>query len=507
MAHLYIHESNQIKTVEFTPPALLSELLSHEGAPLDMPCGGKGRCKKCEVQAWGALSAPDAREAELPGGVRFACMTSALGDVHVSLEKKTGDRIVTDGSRIECPLLPWAQGIGAAIDVGTTTVAAYLYDLSDGSLITTAAERNPQGPFGADVISRLEKSLAGEGEALREVIENCIHSLVKTMAGDKKVDALVVTGNTAMMYLLTGRNPSSITAAPFEMDCTFGEFVEGNMRTYLPRCISAYVGADITCAMLANGFFAGGSVPQNDTRLLVDIGTNGEMGLITEGKILCCSTAAGPAFEGAGIYMGMTARPGAISKVAYENGSWHIETIGGVPAQGLCGSGLIDAVACMLDAGVLDETGVIDEESHSFTDCVTEADDQLAFRLPGTEVVLTQKDIRAVQLAKSAICAGMKTLLATAQIEPESVRELIVAGGFGSKLDVFSAERIGLLPEGFAKKARAVGNAAGAGASMLLLNQDMLRQSEELAKVCQTIELSGSPLFMEHYVENMMFNV
>ena len=179
--------------------------------------------------------------------------------------------------------------------------------------------------------------------------------------------------------------------------------------------------------------------------------------------------------------------------------------LGGGEAQGICGSGLVDAVAALCEAGVIQDTGLIDEESHAFTAYVEECDGQPAFRLPGTAVRLTQKDIRAVQLAKSAICAGMRTLIAEAGLQAEAIAELVVAGGFGSRIDPVSAERIGLFPAGFAAKARAVGNAAGAGAAMVLLSDPIRREAEGMPAAVRTVELSSHPGFMDAYIDGMYF--
>lgn len=515
------------KAVTFTPPALLSRLLAESGAPVEMPCGGKGRCLKCKVRVSGAVSPMGEREASLltpeekAAGVRFACMTEAVGAAAVSLSKAAHkEEILTEGELPAFARRPWGRKLGIAIDIGTTTLAAYLYRLEDGVRLAEGSDKNPQGVFGADVISRMEKALAGEGEALARAIRGGLANLIAALcrqAGQPiaEVDSLVLTGNTAMLYLLTGRNPRSITAAPFEPDCAFGEWLEPaqldlplspDCRVYLPRILSAYVGADITTALLASGLYRDGQVAEGAPRVLVDIGTNGEMALAAKGRFLCCSTAAGPAFEGAGIHQGMLAKTGAISAVTFEGGRFGYTVLGGGEAVGLCGSGLLDAVAALCDAGILDETGVILEEGHAFEGCITEVGEQPAFRLPDTGVVLTQQDIRAVQLAKSAICGGLLTLLDEAGLQPDEVEELLIAGGFGSRIRVASAERIGLIPPGFAAKARAIGNAAGAGASMVLLSEEIRRQSEGMIGQAKTVELSADPRFMEHYVDGMYFD-
>lgn len=512
--------------LEYDNPVLLSTVFAQHGVGVEMPCGGRQRCLKCRVKAFGALSPLSERERELltpeeiAAGIRFACMTEMRGDVRVELpDTGTSDRIVTAGQMPDFPFVPWEKGLGAAVDIGTTTVALYLYDLENGRLLDTGSERNPQAVFGADVISRMEKAMAGEADALAVSIRNCIARMLteacdRTEADVQRVNAMVLTGNTVMLYLLCRQHPASIAAAPFIQDRYFGEFLTAadlnlplhkNAQIYLPRCMSAYVGADITTALMAASFDQKLADPGHEPELLVDIGTNGEMALAAGGKMLCCSTAAGPAFEGAGIYQGMNAKEGAVSRVFLENGKIRCSVIGGVEAKGICGSGIVDAVAVMVKAGILDETGIINEEDHAFEGDITEVEEQPAFRLPGTQVVITQKDIRAVQLAKSAVCSGMLTLIEEAGMQPKDVKRLTIAGGFGAFIDVQSAQTIGLIPPGFAAKAVAVGNAAGTGASMVLLSEEVRRSSEKLAKRAETVELSSSPRFMDYYVENMLF--
>lgn len=500
-------------TTPFTPPVRLDALLHQVGVPFAMPCGGRGTCGKCRVAVSGMLSAPSAEEQAVLGdallcGERLACRTFAEGDVEIRLHTATGSRIQTEGEAVLAAEDPWCEGLCVAIDVGTTTVAAYCYDAKTGARVSCAAEPNPQTAFGADVISRMEKAEAGESDALRAAITDCIRRLIAQMCNPVQVGGAVITGNTAMLTLLKGLCPSPLLRVPFRVEEYFGICTDpvpfglpASTEVFLPRCISAYVGADITSAIQAAGLFSGGKPRHGAPVLLADIGTNGEIVLCANGRLTACSTAAGPAFEGAGIRMGMTASDGAISHVRYEDGKILFDVIGNVCAKGICGSGLIDAVAALLEAGVIDETGCMDDEA----DGVFELDDQSAYQFPGTDVVLTQADVRAVQLAKSAICAGMLTLIRTAGLEPDDVESLVIAGGFGTRIDPACAEKIGLIPEGFAKKARAVGNAAGMGASMAALSAAARKDSEAASLACETIELAANPLFMELYVECMLF--
>lgn len=475
-------------------------------AHLDTPCGGSGRCGKCRVRVQGQVSPPGGQELlllgeeELRAGVRLACLAAAEGDCTVLLSPdQTVQAIQGDGAMPSFVPNPIFARCGAAVDIGTTTLAARLY-APDGTLLAQAAAPNPQRPFGADVISRIERSMAGEREALARCIREGINDLLREMSRKggvscESIDAVVLTGNTTMLYLLTGRAVDCLSRAPFLADELFGRRVEPEeltlaavpgARLYLPRCMSAFVGADITCALLASQI-----CESPESALLADIGTNGELALWHGGRLLCCSTAAGPVFEGATISQGMQAAPGAIDHVVWENGALRCHTIGDAPAVGICGSGIIDATAVLCRQEIIDETGAFshEEEAYPLTD----------------GVALTQKDVRMVQLAKSALCAGMLTLMERSGACGEKLPRLVIAGGFGSFLDLHSAAAMGLYPAELEGGASAIGNAALTGASMLLLRREYLAQGLELAKSAETVDLSTDPVFMENYVECMSF--
>ena len=308
-----------------------------------------------------------------------------------------------------------------------------------------------------------------------------------------ELDGAVIAGNTAMLYLLTASAPDALSRAPFEADRLFGEETDAaalalplgeGARVYLPRCISAFVGADITAAITSSGLCR-----SDKTQLLADVGTNGEMALWHGGKLRCCSTAAGPAFEGAGLSMGMQGADGAIDHMTVEDGELCAHVIGGKDAKGVCGSGVVDALACLLDLEALDETGLLDGDPTPLSG----------------DVSLTQKDVRMIQLAKSAVCAGMYTLVERASLTTDDVSELLVAGGFGSYLDLGSAGKIGLIPLSIVPRTRVIGNASLDGASMLLLDKALRAESEAMANAAETVDLSTDPVFMEQYTEGMFF--
>lgn len=302
----------------------------------------------------------------------------------------------------------------------------------------------------------------------------------------------VIAGNTTMLHLLTGLDPSGIAHAPFTPQSLFGTEYSAQQlglcfpaSVYLTPCISAYVGGDITAGM------AGCSLDECDSSILfADIGTNGEMALSVDGVMTCCSTAAGPAFEGAHITHGTGSIPGAIDRVWLDDGKVCFSTIGGEAPSGICGSGLIDAVAVLLETEQLDETGFLEED----------------FLLDSASgICITQSDIREIQLAKSAVAAGLQCLVSRAGLQMEKVGQLLVAGGFGTHLNPVSATAIGLLPKQLSGRITAVGNASGFGASAALLNTQMKDRLENIAKCCQYIELSGDEEFQNLFVENMMF--
>lgn len=477
----------------------LSDLLD-----LPLPCGGHGKCGKCKVYAAGELSAlTDTErkyltEEERQKGIRLACRTAVMGNCAVDpVETREREQQVMTRTDTIAARAPVFGQYGVALDIGTTTLAAQLYDRA-GTRLAEYGRRNPQSAWGADVISRVEASVKGEKDhlagSIREAIDGMIRELAdKAKINAKEIDGMVVTGNTAMLYFLTATSPETLSRAPFQADRLFGETLTANelrlsalspqATIYLPPCIAAFVGADTVCAILAT------NLCETENALLADIGTNGEMGLWHNGVLSVCSTAAGPAFEGVGISMGMNGEAGAIDHVTLQNGQLAAHTIGNGTPRGICGSGLIDAVACLLETGTLDESGLLD-------------DDPTEIARP---VVLTQKDIRMVQLAKSAICAGIRTLFQNAGLSEDRISAFCIAGGFGSYLDVGNAGRIGLIPDALTAKAKAVGNAALTGAAMLLLNGDLRQTAANLAKKANAVELSTNPVFADAYMMGMTF--
>lgn len=489
MATLTIHQDQRTVKVDFDAPQSLAALLAQADVSLGQPCGGRGICGKCAVALTGQVSEPNA--AEIRCGVRLACQAVITGDAEITLPTLLPMRQIEGGSADDLfPAAPMPGRFGAAIDIGTTTIALLLYELATGRCIGAANMLNPQTSVAADVIGRIDAALKGRDSMLKQQVEGAVRTLLASACAQAGVsadvvDSLVITGNTTMLYLLTGRNPASLSRAPFLADCRFGfETRLLSRNAYLPSCLHAFVGADTTCALLACGM-----TQSNETALLCDVGTNGELALWHQGKLYIASTAAGPAFEGAGISCGCSSVPGAIDSVEVIDGKLQCHTINGEKAVGICGSGLLDAIACMLDTGSIDETGFL-------------ADDKCLLR---DGVTLAQSDIRAVQLAKAAVYAGIMSLLSAAHCAPAEVSVLYLAGGFGSHLNVHSAVRIGLIPAEFADKVQVIGNAALDGATRLLMDTSARERISTMQKDATHVRLDGNAAFADLYVEAMMF--
>lgn len=489
MATLTIRQGHRISRLTFCAPAPLHDLLAQCNASVAQPCGGRGVCGKCAVMLEGDVSVPNA--AELRCGTRLACQVVIQGDAEVTLPVALEMAQIAGGTAADlAPASPMPWRYGAAVDIGTTTLALLLYDMSSGRCIGAASMLNPQTAVAADVIGRMDAAMKGRARMLRQQVESAIGTLIASACAQAQipsdeVDAMVVTGNTTMLYLLTGRDPTPLSRAPFLADFLFGANAEVLSRsTWLPHCLHAFVGADTTCALLASGM-----TTSDDTALLCDVGTNGELALWHRGTLYIASTAAGPAFEGAGISCGCGSVPGAIDRVEVASGQVTCSTIGHGCAVGICGSGLVDAVAAMLETEAIDDSGFLEDDVFPLRD----------------GIVLTQADIRAVQLAKAATHAGIMSLLSAAGCPAENVTKMYLAGGFGSHLNLRSAVKIGLIPAALANKVQVIGNAALDGAAQLLLDTGKRQTLSGMQALARHVRLDGNPEFANRYVEAMLF--
>lgn len=478
----------------FAAPAgqSLLEALRQHGFPLDAPCGGKGTCGKCRVLA-------DGRE-------ELACQYILTEDVTAELPEQARVQVLTgEGSAA-------ADGRHAyvlAVDVGTTTVAAFLSDGRTGQQLSCASAVNPQSAYGADVIARIQYELEYRDGKMEEEIRDCLRRLTLEAAeaagiSSESISLVTLVGNTAMHHLLLGLDVAPLVKPPYmpsvreamELPADWLPVPPGATLRVLPN-IAGFVGADTVGCMVSADFDR-----RDGLTLLIDIGTNGEMVLGDRHRRIACSTAAGPAFEGAKIRFGMRGAPGAIDHVSLVNGALECHVIGGGGAKGICGSGLLDAVYALLQGGFVDESGRMCPED--VPGPWMTVDGQPAFLLRDG-VYLTQKDIREVQLAKAAIRAGIELLLDTMDRERLEVREVLLAGAFGSYLSPESACGIGMLPPELLDRVRAIGNAAGEGAKQCALQASDYRRSIALAEETEFLELAGLPAFQDCYVDCLTF--
>lgn len=438
----------------------------------------------------------------------------------LSMEPRSCCVIYRDGNpfRIESSS---ATVYGAAIDIGTTTVVVYLLDLLTGKTIDTFSALNAQKQFGADVISRISYSTVS-GENRERIRSSIVRQLEEGMLGlcekngiaREQLLQVTIAGNTTMLHLLTGSDAAGIAAAPFIP--VFTEAVEfsgsdigfdafGSAVVELLPSIAAYVGADITAGIEVSGI-----ARSTEPSILLDIGTNGEMALSANGRIICCSTAAGPAFEGANIVCGTGGIKGAIDTVALSGQEVFCTTIAEAPAIGICGSGIIDAISVLIADGFVDYTGRLLDPEERPHPSLKERDGEPIFLLSKAEggkkdVYLTQKDVREVQLAKAAIAAGLQTLITEAGCTEEEVSHLFLAGGFGSYIHPKSAGTIGLIPSALVEKTLAIGNSSGEGACRYCCFQEDRDKMLQIARRCEYIELSGHKAFQDYYIEQMLF--
>lgn len=484
----FVREGREAQVEEGTT-LLAAEIAA--GLVPDAPCGGQGKCGKCKVK--------------LDGEIVSACRTVITGDCAVETlhDEEKSAKILKNGNIRRVPCEPGrlpggaARPLLAAVDLGSTSVVAYLLDAATGETLGTESILNPQRQFGADVVMRSGYVLEHGAESLSTCIRQAIDELLGRLAagvGQESGDIvrIVMVGNTCMHHLFLELPVDNLVHAPYTpsvtdavtrkaLECDIHVHPEANL-SWLPN-IGGFVGADTAACMLAAEFDK-----REELTLLVDIGTNGEMVLGNRDGYTVCSTAAGPAFEGAKISCGMRGSRGAIDHVKIEDGKLKFHVIGECAPAGLCGSGLLDAAACLLELGLIDETGYM-KEPYFFSENVS----------------LTQKDIRELQLAKAAIAAGIRLLCRRRGVKPEEIRTLLLAGAFGNYLAPESACAIGLLPLVLKERIIPVGNAAGAGARLAVLSEAEFARSREMAARADFLELACEADFMDVYVDEMSF--
>ncbi|MEN6576740.1 MAG: ASKHA domain-containing protein [Phycisphaerales bacterium] len=530
MKHFRVVFKPDDKEISIHEGAAVLEAARQTGIILTTPCGGKGMCGKCAVRL-------------LPAGQPIlACQHRVESDLVVAVPPESRfyeHKILKDGLAVGAGVHPTVfrryEGIagpdgilGVAVDIGTTTVVAKLLDMADGRCVATEAVLNPQTRFGDDVISRINyaQSPARRGE-IHKVIIDCINDLTDGLYRQAGIEAssiyeACIVGNTTMNHIFLGYPVEQLGRAPY---CAYAvdarDLPPGDLGLHMNpagnihcvESIAGFVGADTTAAALAADMDT-----VQDRTLLVDIGTNGEIVLGTRDRLYAASCAAGPALEGARIKHGSRAADGAIEAVVVD-GDIDLEVIGGTPPRSICGSGLIDAVAALVDLGVVDATGrLLDRESlrerlpAAIFSRLCGCDGQPAFRLTpddGTAcsgIVLTQRDIREMQLAKGAILAGIRILMNKLGMTEGDIDRVLLAGAFGNYIRPSSAVRIGLLPNVPLDRIQSIGNAAATGAQMLLISDECRDRAAALAKKIQYVEIAHEKDFSDIFADAMLLS-
>jgi len=492
----------QERTLTVPAGTRFSEAAAQAGFDLRTHCGGAGTCGKCQVVV---------NHQKI-----LACQTTVESDIDVlvpesSLRMGEENIVVQTMSESAICCLPSAvlKGYGIAADIGTTTLAAELHDFSGKLPVQMATRANPQRKFGDDVIARIQRVMEEPAmlTAMQQLTVGTINEMIAELTEKmgivpQDVSVVVASGNTVMQSLLFGIDPSSLGTSPFhapvqnfpairgsEIGLTIS--AEGTIEA-LP-IFGGFVGGDIVAGVLVLPPLQSSTVP----RFLLDIGTNGEIVLAHLGELFTAATAAGPAFEGAKIEHGTLAVPGAIDHVEVKSGKIVVSTIGNRPPVGICGSGLIDAVAVLLEQGIIQPNGRFAEKKSQF-ELVPAAESGI-----GEAIVLTQRDIRELQLAAGAIRAGITLLLQENDVLPEEIETFYVSGGFGQSIRLSSARQIGLLPPIPSERFVFCGNTSLAGARAMLLNPDSNEIVRRIVEQSHHCELASLPQFQEIFAGAM----
>ncbi len=512
----------------------LTEAADAAGVMIGRHCGGAGVCGKCRVMAgadsplspMGETEKNVLSESDVRAGMRLSCCARIVRSGTVTVVDRVeskGHSILEGFSDGVSEWAPDARGFGVSVDIGTTTVVCYLFNLEERRELDRISFLNPQVAFGDDVISRIAYSsssaeaLARTQSVLTEEMDKSLGTLAERNNIKKSdITEIVIAGNTVMEHLFLGVSPESIGRSPYSPQflthppvraAELGIRINENGTVKMLPNVAGYVGADIVAGVAALSMERAEGV-----KLLVDIGTNNEIVIGSRDGLFCCATAAGPAFEGARIQYGMRASVGAIEKIYMQDGELRCGTIGGAKPAGLCGSGLIDAIMVILREGVIEASGrfVAPEKC---------TDERFRRRLGRNEngmvrllltdeenpIYLTQKDVREVQLAAGAVKVGTEVMLERAGITKDEISEVCLAGAFGNNIDIESATAVGLIPDIDRAKIRGVKNSSGLGASLALASADFYERTKAVAEKMKYVELSSLPDFQKRFVKAMAF--
>lgn len=489
--------------------------LMQQGMTISTDCGGRGTCGKCRIQlqsGWINISPEDRKQftdEKLEQGWRLAC--TAYPDesctIHLTPEEAEYE-VITQHMEPVTGSVNQAHGEYAiAVDIGTTTIAISLIDTASRRTLRTVSFLNSQRSYGADVISRIQAANSGKKQLLRDSIRADLQRGIEQVVSEAGIEQsrimkIAIACNTTMGHILLGYScetlgrypysPVNIDVVELPYEAVFNNSFLAVPVIILPG-VSAFVGGDITAGMLACDFDR-----TEELCLMIDLGTNGEMVIGNKDRILVCSTAVGPAFEGGSISSGVGSIAGAICGIRIENDKPEYRTIGDKAPVGICGTGVIELTSELLTSGLMDETGLLSTQYF-------EAGYRLAKDEAGNDILFTQKDVRQVQLAKAAIRAGVETLLMHYPATYEDISSVYLAGGFGYGINPEKAVRIGLLPEEFLGKIKVAGNSSLGGAIQYLTDPPASERVKGIISVAGEIQLSNDTNFNDLYIRNMNF--
>lgn len=500
MSRVILHTRGTETVVDCPDGEKLMSVLCASNVHISAPCGGKGTCGKCRVTV-----EQNGRKMSV-----LACQTEIFSDTEVYITDDRGG--IIEGEAEKLIQTDGERGLGVACDLGTTTLVLSLYDMSSGKLAATKRTWNEQRAFGADVISRIrhinENGIDRRQSVIKKQIDGCISEMCSTNGINSDcIKKIYISGNTVMQHIYCGLNPRSIASYPYKPQTLFFDYhlksdTFKNADIVMSPCVSGYVGGDITAGLTC-------IADDSDTFLYLDIGTNGEMALSHDGKMLCCSVATGPAFEGAQTECGMPAVDGAISSLKHENGIKYT-VIGGKKPVGICGSAIVQLTAILINRGIITDTGrLCSPDDLDFDTDISMGEDAdgngIVYLTDDKSVYFSASDVRKIQLAKASLAAGIKTLVKAADITYDDIKTVYISGGFGKYLDANSAVTIGMIPAELRDKITYIGNASLKGTVKILMSEKERKTQSDLRKKCEYIELSLNAEFRDEYVEQMPF--
>lgn len=451
---------------------LLSDVLINNGKAVEHPCGGRGTCGKCKVLV-------DGRE-------ELSCRYAVRSDICVELFSH-GD-IVSDTGAIEQGSVINAKDVCLCLDIGTTTLAIALVDREYKNVLKVTTATNPQRLLGADVMSRIEHCRKNGVDKLCDLLIQKVNDMISEMGVDEKLP-LFVSGNVTMLHTFFGVDCSSLGVSPYTAQFLESKLSSGEKlgldnvdEVFSLPSVHTFFGADLTAGMGYTGFPKKGKY-----HLLVDLGTNAEIVLYSEKGAVCTSAAAGPCFEGANISCGMSAVSGAVCACERGgDGKLNLRTVGDCTPSGICGTGLVDIIACLVENGTIDESGYMECEVFEIA----------------PDVYIDQKDIRQYQLAKSAVYSAVKTVMNIKNVGFEQIEAMYISGGFSSQINISNAVKTGLLPVELSEKCVPINNSSLLGTVRFACEKNSL---SEYVSNAEYIDLSCDPMFSELFIDNMEF--